>query len=256
MFENLWLIPLGFVAGIVGSIIGLGGGIIVVPAMTFLGIPPTITASSSLFAAFSNAVASTASYAKQKRLDYKIGLRLGMMSVPGAVLGAFVTASVTPSAFKILFGLVLIASCLYLFIKRNFESGQSEATKQMVVASAAISFFAGILSSFFGIGGGIIFVPLMIIGFGLLVKNATATSQLILLFSSASGMITHSILGHSGFDYAVLLSIGAFGGGLVGARLSLEIKERSIRIAIGAAMVATAIKLFIDGSGIWPPNTN
>jgi uncharacterized membrane protein YfcA len=256
MFENLWLIPLGFVAGIVGSIIGLGGGIIVVPAMTFLGIPQTITACSSLFAAFSNAVASTASYAKQKRLDYKIGLRLGMMSVPGAVLGAFVTASVTPSAFKILFGLVLIASCLYLFIKRNFESGQSEATKQMVVASAAISFFAGILSSFFGIGGGIIFVPLMIIGFGLLVKNATATSQLILLFSSASGMITHSILGHSGFDYAVLLSIGAFGGGLVGARLSLEIKERSIRIAIGAAMVATAIKLFIDGSGIWPPNTN
>jgi uncharacterized membrane protein YfcA len=54
----------------------------------------------------------------------------------------------------------------------------------------------------------------------------------------------------------VLLSVGAFGGGLVGARLSLEIKERSIRIAIGAAMVATAIKLFIDGSGIWPPNTN
>jgi uncharacterized membrane protein YfcA len=51
-----------------------------------------------------------------------------------------------------------------------------------------------------------------------------------------------------------LLSIGAFAGGLVGARLSLEIKERSIKILIGAMMVITAIKLFLDGAGIWPSN--
>jgi uncharacterized membrane protein YfcA len=255
MFENLWLIPLGFVAGVVGSIIGLGGGIIVVPVLTFLGIHPTIASSSSLFAAFSNSVASTASYAKQKRLDYKIGLRLGLMSVPGAVLGAFVSAEVTPDVFKILFGLVLVASCFYLFIKRDLESKQSKTSKQMIVASAAISFFAGILSSFFGIGGGIVFVPLMIIGLGLLVKNATATSQLILLFSSASGMITHSLLGHTDFDYVLWLSIGAFAGGLVGAKLSLEIKEGSIRILISVMMAATAIKLFMDGAGIWPSNT-
>lgn len=254
MFETLWLIPLGFVAGVVGSIIGLGGGIIVVPVLTFLGISPTIAASSSLFAAFSNSTASTISYAKQKRIDYKIGLMLGLMSIPGTILGALVSAEITPAIFKILFGLVLVASCFYLFIKRNMESKQ-HATKQMIVASAAISFFAGILSSFFGIGGGIVFVPLMIIGLGLLVKNATATSQLILLFSSASGMITHSILGHSDFDYALFLSIGAFAGGLVGARLSLELKENSIRIMISAIIVAVAVKLFLDGIGIWPSNT-
>lgn len=254
MFETLWLIPLGFVAGVVGSLIGLGGGIIVVPILTFLGVPPTIAASSSLFAAFSNSTASTISYAKQKRIDYKIGLTLGLMSIPGTILGALVSAAVTPSIFKILFGLVLIASCFYLFIKRNMESKQY-ATKQMMVYSAAISFFAGILSSFFGIGGGIVFVPLMIIGLGLLVKNATATSQLILLFSSASGMISHSFLGHSDFDYALLLSVGAFAGGLVGARLSLELKENSIRIIISIVMVAVAVKLFLDGMGIWPSNT-
>lgn len=250
MFENLWLIPLGFVAGVVGSIIGLGGGIIVVPALTFLGISPTVASSSSLFAAFSNSVASTTSYSKQKRIDYKIGLKLGLMSVPGTILGAFVSAEVTPAIFKILFGLVLIASCFYLFIKRNLESKQSNISKQMLAASAAISFFAGILSSFFGIGGGIIFVPLMIIGLGLLVKNATATSQLILLFSSSSGMISHLLLGHADFNYALLLSIGAFGGGLVGARLSVDLKENSIRLLICAVIIAAAAKLFIDGFGL------
>lgn len=253
MFENIWLIPLGFVAGIVGSIIGLGGGIIVVPTLTFLGVPPALASSSSLFAAFSNSIASTASYAKQRRIDYKTGLRLGLMSIPGTILGAFLTAEVTPSAFKILFGAVLVASCLYLFLRRNLNQEQTGVAKQAIALSAAISFFAGILSSFFGIGGGIIFVPLMIIGLGLLVKRATATSQLILLFSSASGLITHAFLGHADYAYALFLSSGAFFGGLVGARLSVEIKENSIRIMISAAMIGTAIKLFLDG--IWPTNT-
>ena len=119
----------------------------------------------------------------------------------------------------------------------------------MIVISAGVSFFAGILSSFFGIGGGIVFVPLMIIGIGILVKRATATSQLILMFSSSAGMISHLLLGHADFEYALLLSIGAFIGGLVGARLSVEIKENSIRLLISIAIIAAAVKLFIDSFG-------
>ncbi len=250
MFESLWLIPLGFVAGVIGSIIGLGGGIVVVPVLTFLGVPHTISSSSSLFAAFSNSVASTVSYSKQKRIDYKTGLRLGLMSIPGTILGAVISAQVTPDLFKILFAIVLVASCYYLFIKKSLDTNQGNLSKKILVISSVISFFAGILSSFFGIGGGIIFVPLMIIGLGLLVKNATATSQLILMFSSASGMITHALLGHADFEYALLLSVGAFAGGLLGARLSLEIKENRLRILIVAVIVVAAIKLILDAVGI------
>lgn len=250
MFDVLWLIPLGFVAGVVGSIIGLGGGIIVVPVLTFLGVPHTITASSSLFAAFSNSVAASISYAKQKRIDYKMGMRFGLLSVPGTVIGALISAQATPSFFKISFGLILIASCYYLFIKKNIAPKSNRISKQMVIVSATISFFAGILSSFFGIGGGIVFVPLMIIGLGMLVKNATATSQMILMFSSISGLAAHTLLGHADFEYALLLSIGAFAGGLVGARLSVDLKENSIRLLISSVIVVAAIKLFLDAFGI------
>ena len=250
MFESLWLIPLGFVAGVIGSIIGLGGGIVVVPVLTFLGVPHTISSSSSLFAAFSNSVASTISYSKQKRIDYRTGLRLGLMSIPGTILGAIISAQATSVLFKISFAIVLIASCYYLFIKKNLDTNQSNLSKKMFVVSSVISFFAGILSSFFGIGGGIIFVPLMILGLGLLIKNATATSQLILMFSSVSGMIAHTLLGHADFEYALLLSIGAFAGGLLGARLSLDIKENRLRLLIVAVIMAAAIKLILDAVGI------
>ena len=84
---------------------------------------------------------------------------------------------------------------------------------------------------------------------GILVKRATATSQLILMFSSSAGMISHLLLGHADFEYALLLSIGAFIGGLVGARLSVEIKENSIRLLISIAIIAAAVKLFIDSFG-------
>jgi uncharacterized membrane protein YfcA len=69
MIDQLWLIPLGFAAGVLGSMIGLGGGIIIVPVLTFFGFSPTLAASNSLFAAFSNAVGSTISYSRQKRIE-------------------------------------------------------------------------------------------------------------------------------------------------------------------------------------------
>ena len=250
MIENLWLIPLGFAAGVLGSIIGLGGGIVAVPVMTFAGFPPTLAASNSLFAAFSNAIASTATYAKQKRIEYAIGLKLGLMCIPGTILGAFVSDIVTPVIFQVLFAMILISSAVYIFVKRKMSEKSYNLTNIMMVFAAGASFFAGVISSLFGIGGGVVFVPLMVIGIGIAMRKAAPTSQLVLLFASFSGLIVHSFLGHPDFIQALLLSIGAFGGGLLGARLSLDIKETKLKIIVTIVLLAAAIKLVIDSMGV------
>jgi len=229
-----------------GSMIGLGGGIIVVPILTFFGFSPTLAASNSLFAAFSNAVASTISYSRQKRIEYSLGLKLGLLTIPGTILGAYISSDVTPEIFKILFGFVLIASAVYIILRKKIESREKNLSKQMMVFAVGASFFAGIISAFFGIGGGIIFVPLMVVGMGMAMKKAAPTSQLILLFASFSGVIVHTILGHSDFLQAGLLSVGSFAGGLVGARLSVDIKEKFLRILVSVVIVAAAIKMFFD----------
>lgn len=246
MIDQLWLIPLGFAAGVLGSMIGLGGGVIVVPVLTFLGFPPTAAASNSLFAALSNAIASTISYSKQKRIVYPLGLKLGLLSIPGTVLGALFSTDVAPDVFKILFGFVLIASAAYIFLRKKIEAKEKTISKQMMVFAIGASFFAGIISSFFGIGGGIIFVPLMIVGMGMAMKKAAPTSQMILLFASLSGVIVHSLLGHPDFLQAGLLAIGSFFGGLVGARLSIDIKERYLQILVSVVILIAATKLFFD----------
>jgi uncharacterized protein len=246
MIDQLWLILLGFAAGVLGSMIGLGGGIIVVPVLTFLGFPPTVAASNSLFAALSNAIASTISYSKQKRIEFSLGLKLGLLTIPGTVLGAVLSTDVAPDIFKILFGLVLIASAAYIFLRKKIETKEKTLSKQMMVFAVSASFFAGIISAFFGIGGGIIFVPLMVVGMGMAMKKAAPTSQLILLFASFSGVVVHSILGHPDFLQAGFLAIGSFVGGLVGARLSIDVKERYLQILVSVVILIAAAKLFFD----------
>ncbi|QLH04426.1 permease [Nitrosopumilus oxyclinae] len=250
MIDQLWLIPLGFAAGLLGSMIGLGGGIIVVPVLTFLGFPPTVAASNSLFAALSNAIASTISYSKQKRIEYSLGIKLGLLSIPGTVLGAIISTDVAPDIFKILFGFVLIASAAYIFLRKKIETREKTISKQMIVFAIGASFFAGIISSFFGIGGGIIFVPLMVVGMGMAMKKAAPTSQMILLFASLSGVIVHSFLGHPDFLQAGFLAIGSFIGGLVGARLSIDIKERYLQILVSVVILIAAAKLFFDSISV------
>jgi uncharacterized protein len=246
MIDQLWLILLGFAAGVLGSMIGLGGGIIVVPVLTFLGFPPTVAASNSLFAALSNAIASTISYSKQKRIEFSLGIKLGLLTIPGTVLGAIVSSDVSSEIFKILFGIILVISAAYIFLRKKLETKEKTLSKQMMVFAVGASFFAGIISSSFGIGGGIIFVPLMVVGMGMAMKRSAPTSQLILLFASLSGVIVHSLLGHPDFLQAGLLAIGSFFGGLVGARLSLDIKERYLQILISVVILIAAGKLFVD----------
>ena len=228
MFEQLWLIPLGFVAGKLGSIIGFGGGTIIVPVLTFVGFPPTLAVGNSLFAAFSNSVASTTMYAKQKRIEYSLGWKLGLMSVPGTILGAIISSDLSPMIFKILLALVLLSSASYILLKRKIEEKPIDVSRMLLIFSAGASFFSGVIASLFGVGGGIIFVPLMVVVLGLSMKRAAPTSQFILMFTCFSGLIVHSILGHPDYYQALLLSIGAFAGGILGARLSLEIKEKKL----------------------------
>ncbi|HJN20049.1 MAG TPA: sulfite exporter TauE/SafE family protein [Candidatus Nitrosopelagicus sp.] len=251
MFEEIWLIPLGFIAGILGSIVGLGGGIIIVPVLTFMGFSPTLAVSNSLFAIFSNSVGATAAYAKQKRVEFSLGWKLGLMAVPGTILGAFISSEMSSEIFKILFALILISSASYIFLKRKIEEKPVDISRLLLVFSAGASFFAGIISSLFGIGGGLIFVPLMVVALGISMKRAAPTSQFILMFASFSGLIVHSMLGHPDYYQALLLSIGAFAGGILGARLSLEIKENKLKIIVVIVLIAAAIKLIIDSTGVF-----
>jgi uncharacterized membrane protein YfcA len=124
--EYLWLIPLGFVVGAYGTLIGAGGGFLLVPILLLIyphETPETIT-SISLAVVFFNALSGTIAYARLKRIEYRSGLIFSAATIPGAILGALTTVYLPRRLFDSIFGFLLMAVAIFLAIKP--EGGEQE----------------------------------------------------------------------------------------------------------------------------------
>jgi len=242
------LVGVGLGAGALGSMLGVGGGIIMVPALTFLGLPPAQTASTSLIAVASTSVSSTIEYSRQKRIDYRLGLELGIFAIPGAVLGAILSEYLSEGSFRLYFGILLILTGIYILYKNSILKNAAAKKRSIALRAAvfAATFGAGIISSLFGVGGGVIFVPAMMLVLGLTVQRAAPTSQLTLMMTSIAGVLTHAALLHPDYLQALALSAGAFAGAQIGARVSRTAKEVLLQRLLGLVLIAVAVKFISD----------
>jgi uncharacterized protein len=243
------LAAVGLAAGTLGSMLGVGGGIIMVPALTFLNLPPTQAASTSLIAVMSTSVSSTIEYSRQKRIDYPLGLQMAASAIPGGVLGAILSEYLQEDSFKLCFGILLILTGLYISSKNSVlkDHRAKRRSLPLQVAVFGASFGAGVISSLFGVGGGIVFVPSMLLVLGLTMHRAAPTSQLTLMMTAIAGVFTHSVLGHPDYLQAIALSAGAFVGAQIGARLSRITKEVLLQRLLGIILMAVAITFILDG---------
>jgi len=246
------LLVVGLVAGTLGSMLGVGGGIIMVPALTFLNISPTQAASTSLIAVMSTSASSTIEYSRQKRINYALGLEMAAFAIPGGVIGAVLSEYLFEDSFKLYFGILLILTGLYIFYKNSVLKDRHVKRRSLPlqVAIFGASFGAGIISSLFGVGGGIIFVPAMLLVLGLTMHKAAPTSQLTLLMTAIAGVFTHSALGHPDYLEAILLSAGAFAGAQIGARVSRITKDTLLQGLLAAVLMAVAVIFILDGLNI------
>ncbi|MFN2435077.1 MAG: sulfite exporter TauE/SafE family protein [Nitrososphaeraceae archaeon] len=243
-----FFVIIGLIAGILGSMIGVGGGIIISPALTFLGLTPPQVASTSLFAVSSTSISSTIAYARSKKIQYMLGIKMALLSIPGAILGSYFSTNIDPGYFKVLLAIILVGTGIYLMYRKSISNGNSLSLESIWVKILFFSgtFVAGIISSLFGIGGGIIFVPLMIMIVGLTMHLAAPTSQFVLMITSLVGLTTHIILGNPQYLPAVFLSIGAFAGAQIGSRLSTKLSEQKLRLILGITFIGIALRLILD----------
>ncbi len=247
LLDLLILIAVSFAAGTLGSMLGLGGGFIIVPALTFMSFNPSQIASTSLFAVFSTSASSTLAYAKQGRIDYSLGIKFALIAIPGAIIGAYISDFIALQSFKLYFAMVLIGTAFYILRKSALAKEHQRSRSQSIMAFCyAASILAGILSSLFGIGGGVIFVPLMVVLLGMSMHVSAPTSQFIFLISSVAGLASHAVLGHPDYLQASILAVGAFAGAQLGAKISLFIKEKLLQRLVSIALFAVAARFIAD----------
>ena len=262
MLQYWWMIPLGFALGLLGTMIGAGGGFLLVPLLLLLyphAEPETIT-SISLAVVCANASAGSLSYARMKRIDFRSGLLFAAASVPGAILGAFATQWLPRSTFDILFGatLIILASALLWKSTRPrppapTSLGLTPDTHRLGTYSLrtglAISAGVGFISSVLGVGGGIMHVPALVYILDFPVHIATATSHFVLAITAAVGTIVHLATGafEHGARRAIMLTIGVVLGAPLGARLSKKVGDRWIVRALATALLLAGFRLIVLG---------
>lgn len=264
MITFLWFIPLGVALGAFGTLIGAGGGFLLVPILLLLypHESPQLITSVSLAVVFFNAASGSLAYARMGRIDYRAALVFAAAATPGAVLGALSTAAIPRQLFDGLMGAALVVAGVYLFlsaaaVRRAHAAGGDDAgqrprlTRGQWTLGTVLSVFIGYVSSVLGIGGGIIHVPVLARVLHFPVHVATATSHMILAIMSLAGTAVHVAAGNfrHGFWQTVALSIGVVVGAQVGAWFSNLVKGDLIIRALAAALGLVGVRILLLALG-------
>lgn len=250
----LLLTVIGFLVGVLGTMIGAGGGFILVPILLLIfpeKTPEEITGI-SLAVVFFNSISGTLAYHTMKRTDYKSGLIFTISTIPGAIIGTLIIALIPKNVFSLIFGIILIALAIYLFLnpdKKNKINKKNVNKTTPVIqkkwSGILINLTIGFISTLLGIGGGIIRVPALVHILDFPVHTATATSQFIVAIMSFSGSIIHLVNGNlsNNFLSILTLSIAAISGAQIGARLSNKVNGTIIIRILALALTLIGLSM-------------
>lgn len=255
------LLPLlAFPVGVLAAMVGVGGGIFIVPLLTLIYDFKTPEAiGTSLAMIIFTSIFSTVSYSRQKRIDYKLGLILSIITIPGAIVGAIAANIINPAQLGLIFGIFLVFVALRMLITYNFGKLNAKKTDKLwhrkIIDSAGTvfeyysdlrksfppSFFGGFFSGLLGIGGGVVMVPIMNFLMDFPMHLAVATSMFIMIFTSLAGALTHFTLGNVHLEYMILLCIGIVFGTQLGAYASKRTSGKNLRRIFGIIVILVSI---------------
>jgi len=257
MLELLLLIVFGFLIGIVVSMAGVGGGIFIVPILTFFyAFKVDNATATSLTTIIFTALASTYNYSRQKRIYYKTGLVLAATSAPGAYFGSWVAGHISEKLLGLVFGtfLVIVACRMAVsFVRRRTKEKTAQVktdselvkARRTIIICTILGFFAGFASGLLGIGGGILIVPVMTFALGLPIHLATATSLFTIVFTATSGSAEYFQEGLINFTFALLLAAGTVVGAQVGASLSKKISGRHLGLIFSLILLVAGVNMIM-----------
>jgi uncharacterized protein len=259
------LVLLGIAVGTYGTMIGAGGGFVLVPLLLILypGKPPEVITSISLAVVFVNAASGTVAYVRQRRVDFLAANSFAVATIPGAIIGALVTSYLPRRLFDATFAFLLISVSVLLAVRpvtpvATRRDRKGEVERLLTDASGdtyfysynlrlgiALSLFIGFLSSLLGVGGGVIHVPVMVLVLHFPAHVATATSHYVLAVSALTGTLVHLASGTLGGSLRETgcLSAGVLLGAQLGARLSARVNQGAIIRLLGVALALVGLRL-------------
>ncbi len=273
MEEALLLGLLGLGTGTFGTMVGTGGGVILVPLLLlFSDLEPEVVAGTSLALVAVNSFSGSYLFRRMGLVDKRSGWLFAAAAVPGSIIAPFAVAEVGGEAFRIMFGLLLVSLATHMIVRSlrglGYESRSKEprihtfSTARHVTTrkgetfdyqfnealAGVFNFFVGFISAFFGTGGGFLRTPVLVAAFGFPVRIAVATSVFALSIYATAGSVVHAGLGHLDFyPTFVFAGLGLLFGSQIGAQLASRIASKWIVRALIVLLFGMGARVLVQG---------
>ena len=228
----VFALVIGLLIGLVVGALGAGGGILSIPALVFLlGQPPHEASVGSLIIVGTTSLISLIPRSMDNQVRWKEGITFGALSTVATFFGSRLSLLVSADLLMLALGILLAVVGIILFRstfknKKPADDSLKSKAKKSVLALIACASLTGLLTGFFGVGGGFVVVPMLILALGFNIRDASGTSLLVMVISSATGLISRI-----GADFTmewpiiIAFALASMVGGLVGAPASRKVKE-------------------------------
>jgi uncharacterized protein len=283
LFSSALAFVIALLAGAFGSVLGIGGGLFIIPSLTlFLGIKLKTAIAASIVAVIATSLGGGNVYVRAHIADIRLGLLMALATAPSAVIGALLATHVNPQILAAVFALVLGVSAYRMYVGGRsrpspgagpqppaqpaerglqfrgeyLESSTGEIVRYRVgrvPVGVGASTVAGLISGMLGVGGGIVQVPVMNLIMGVPIKVATTTSTYIIGITAMAGAFVY--YNHKPNSYvdpalAIPVTIGVFIGASVGSRVLGRLSQSTLRTIFTAVMAIYTVQMILRVFGI------
>lgn len=267
MISGLVLLAGGAAAGVFGSLLGLGGGVLIVPLLTLgFGLPLRESVSVSLVSVIVTSSAGASVYLRRHTANLRLGMVLELFSAGGALVGGLIAFLISERALAALFaGLLLWVSASMVRRSDGAAPAPTDGSPEPVANAAPATFadtlggpgyrvrrlplgmagsmLAGLVSALLGVGGGIVKVPAMHLAMGVPLRVATATSNMMIGITATSSAVIYLLRGQVDPFVAGPTAVGVFAGATLGSRIAHRVDTRILRLLFVVVLLYTALQM-------------
>jgi len=260
--ENWWLlIPGGVVAGLLAGMLGIGGGAFVVPFLTAaFGLPTVQAIGTSSLSIVMTSLSGTLQNWRMGKIDWWRTLGLGLATFVTVPFGAAIAERLPDHWLKACFGLLLLVNVFLSLWKRQVAraaaarearledepvaDSQQQTPLNPVVGRGVTGGLAGLMAGLFGVGGGVIMVPLQMILLGETIKVAIQTSLSVIVLTGTISTLSHASAGNVLWQVGLILGAGGIIGAQISTRFLPKLPERVVQLTFNTMLVSFAIYMF------------
>jgi len=273
MLQIVLLALVGFLGGAFGAMVGLGGGVFIIPVLTlFLDVPIHNAIAASLVAVVATSTTGSIAYIREELANVRLGMTMETTLTLGALAGGLVGSGLGREVLSGIFGGGMVAVALYMGVRRRsspttpaegttlgrlggvyYDAGLEQEVRYRVrrlPLGLFIALVAGNVSGLLGVGGGFLTVPAMRLGMSIPMRAAVSTSSMMLGVTACAGAVVYFARGLVDPEVTVPVVLGVIGGACVGSRLALKVRASILAVALAIVLFVLASQMILSAAGI------